>query len=97
MGEKLTQREPKILESMVHDVQAAHIAALLSSLVDPAEGTQGGIARFVGCHPARDLGLDSPFEMVAELVLEVLLDLIAAEQGAQSQAYRVEQAQQAHV
>jgi hypothetical protein len=93
MLQELTDGETEILHSMLDEVHPSHIAALLFSLLEATKGTQGGVARFLRRHTPRDIGFDSPFKMVAELVLEVLLDLIAAEKRPESQPHRVEQSQ----
>jgi hypothetical protein len=50
-------------------------------LFDAAHRAHGGVASFVDGHASRDVRFDAAFEVVAELVLKVLLNLIAAEQG----------------
>src|SRR3990170_9043382 len=97
MCDELTDSEPEILHPVLDEVHATHVAALLFSLVDPAKRTQGPVARLVRRHASCDIRFDSPLEVVAEFVLEVLLNLIAAEERPKSQWHCVKQAQQAHV
>jgi hypothetical protein len=86
-----------ILEQLVDQLRAPHVATLLFSLLEAAHRAHRSIASFVGRHALRDVRFDSPFNVVAELIVEFLLDLIAAEHRPNTQRQRGGRTQQAHV
>ena len=94
--QQLTKSKPEIQDSVFDEVHATHVAALFLSLLDAAQRPQRSVARLVWRPPARDLGFGAPFDVVAEFVFEIPLDLIPPEQRPQSQRDRVQQAQQTH-
>jgi hypothetical protein len=60
-------------------------------LLDAAHRTHGRVARVISRHASRDVGFDPPFKMVAELVVQFLLDSIAPEERPDTQRQRVQQ------
>jgi hypothetical protein len=54
--------------------QSPHIAALLFPLLDISYGLQGGVTRIFGRHSGGIPFLNLPFQVVAQLFIEFLLD-----------------------
>ncbi len=87
----------KILQQVLDEADSSHIAAFLLSLLNTAQGAQGSVARLLRCHAFSDIFLNLPLEVIADLLVQFLLDLLAAEQGAQPQRDRVEPAFETHL
>jgi hypothetical protein len=78
----LPDREPKILDALVHEVHMTHCPGtpcLLVLCLDGAKCTQGCFACQLRRLSQFRIRFDSTYTMVAELVLQILLDLVAAD------------------
>jgi len=94
---RLPDRQPYVYTELVNELCASHVATHFLCLVDATQRTQGGVASLVSRHASLDIGYDSAFNVVAELVVKFLLDLIAAEQRPKADRQCVKQTEQAHV
>jgi hypothetical protein len=81
---------------VIGERHAPRVAALVLAPLDAAERTARGNERFAPAHPARDVLLDLPLEVVVELLIELALDLLPAKQGAKPHRDRVKPLLEAH-
>ena len=96
MVEQLTDREAQILGAAIDEGHVAHVPALFLPLLDAAEGAQRGAACVLARHSLGHIRFDAPLEMIANLIVQVLLDAAAADERSPAQRHDVEQTQQAH-
>ena len=92
----MTGREAKVLNRVLDHVHAPHVPARFLRLLDAAEGAQRRLARLLARHAAGDIRRHAPVDVVADLVVELLLDASAAEHRSQSKPQGGQQAPQPH-
>ncbi len=92
----MTSREAQVLDRVFDHAHAADVPARFLRLFDAAEGAQRRLARLLGRDAAGDLRRHPPVDVVADLVVELLLDASAAEYGSQSKPQSGQQAPQPH-
>ena len=93
---EVTGREAKVLNRVFDHVHAPHVPARFLRLLDAAEGAQRRLARLLARHAAGDIRRHAPVDVVADLVVELLLDASAAEHRSQSKPQSGQQAPQPH-
>ena len=93
---EVTGREAKVLNRVFDHVHAPHVPARFLRLLDAAEGAQRRLARLLARHAAGDIRRHAPVDVVADLVVELLLDASAAEDRSQSKPQSGQQAPQPH-
>ena len=81
---------------MLDELGTSHVPALLFPLLEAIHGANGNPPRFGGGNAPRDLFLDSPLEVVTELVLEIQLNLASPEQRPQAKRHGVDQMPKSH-
>ncbi len=86
MFAELPQREPQILHAVLDEVQAAHVAALLHVPRDGAHAAPGAGPRVFGSETRRSPLFGLSLQVKRQLVVELLLDLRAAEQRSETKA-----------
>src|SRR5262249_1262509 len=79
------QPEMDVLRQVFNQSYSPGIAALLLTPLDASHGAQRGIARLLRRHAFGDVFLDLPIEVIAEFLIQLLLDLAAAKERAQPQ------------
>ena len=81
---EVTGREANVLNRVFDHVHAARVPARFLRRLDAAEGAQRSLARLLARHAAGDIRRHAPVDVVADLVVELLLDASAAEHRSQS-------------
>ena len=87
---------PEILSEVLDDADAPGIAALLFALLDAVHRPERREPRVGGGEAFRDELIGQPLDVKPELVVELPLDGVSAEQGADAEGYGVEPAFKAH-
>ena len=91
-----SQRVAGVASKLVEPGDAPGVATLVLPALDAAHRPQGQCSCLVGRHSARDVLLDLAFYMVAELLVELLLDAGATEERPQAERYGVDPVFDAH-
>ena len=92
----VTGREAKVLNRVLEHVHAPHVPARFLRLLDAAKGAQRRLARLLARHAAGDIRRHAPVDVVADLLVELLLDASAAEDRSQAKPQSGQQAPQPH-
>src|SRR5215510_2093108 len=80
----------KILYQVFNQLHSSHIAALLLTPLDAAHREQRGVARLLRRHAFGDVFFNLPIDVIAELLVQFLLDLRAAKERSKPQWQGVE-------
>ena len=89
---EVTDREANVLDRVFDHVHASHVPARFLRLLDAAEGAHRRLTGLLGRHAAGDILRHAPVDVVADLVVEFLLDAVAAEHRSQSKPQGGQQA-----
>src|SRR5207302_747439 len=92
-----TQPVAQILNPVLNPVYFARIAAFLFGLLDSVQVETSAPPRFLGCHPFSHVFLGFSFEVVAQLVIQLLLRLRPAKQRPQPQWNREQPMLRSHI
>ena len=87
---------PEILSEILDDADAPGVAALLFALLDAVHRPERREPRLGGGEAFRDVLVGQPLDVKPELVVELPLDGVAPEQGADAERYGVEPAFKSH-
>ena len=80
-----------VLDHLVDDPDASHVAALLLALVDAAERAKGRVPGLLRIEPSRDVCVDLLLQVKADLVIEFAFDLAPADERAKTKGNRAPQ------
>ena len=81
---QLTEREAAILPQVVEQIQSPHVATLLFPLLDPRRRSTSRGASLFGGQAGGQVCVDLAFDVVAQLVVELLLDAGRLQKRSQS-------------